>query len=149
MYFFYAGIYRRKYSAHIIYKNNQQFILENINYTTDAKALKSSDCLSDVESAALHQAKKSVGKKECLANQCIGCTTALKSRDKERHETFVRFLRFTRHALLAKVVENGGGDFQLHLLCIEHRMITLHGFHRALFFRKNILNNTSKSHAIM
>lgn len=83
----------------------------------DANALKSSDCLSDVESAVLRQVvKKSVGMKQRLSSQCIGCPTASESRDKEQHKTFARYLRFTGHALLAKVVENGGGNRQPHLL---------------------------------
>lgn len=96
----------------MIHRNNQHFILENISHTMGANALKSSDCLSDVESVAHRQVvKKSAGNKHRLASQCVGCPTASKPRDKERHETFVRYLRFTGHALLAKVVENGGGAF--------------------------------------
>lgn len=111
---FFSGIYKRKYGARPS-SNIQSNLEQPFQHRGMVRDLLSADLLTDFQNVLLLRKKRRKGK----VRQLPKILTLVEEITKDRrirgesiYNAFIRYIRKEKQILVAKVLENGGGNFR-------------------------------------
>ena len=114
MSFVFIEFYKAVDTAAAIIRINQPYLVENIQSNRLIKQLRSTDCLTDLQTRLVSRKNLDSDKTKLLpGNNNSDVWHIIRSVDNKRRSTFIGCLNRTSHRRIVEVIENGGGCFIL------------------------------------
>lgn len=105
-----VDFYKEFHKGSVIFRTNRSYLVENVQTKGLNKRLRSTDCLTDLESRIVDRQIIINGKMKLFRkNDYSDFWHIVRSSDDTRRSSFIRYLSQSNQKLSARIAENGGG----------------------------------------